>query len=96
METYGGGITLPKSVLEAQVRDLKEPDPIVVATPRAEEPPGKKIWFTPILKRANLEGHLNELSGNGIEVFQILPLDRETVQVVCFATVKEATEDESE
>jgi hypothetical protein len=89
-EVYGGGITLPKSIMDAQVKDLKEPEPIMIApAPTAEEPPGTKVWFTPILKRVNLENHLNELSGNKIEIFQILPLDRETVQVVCFAVVRD-------
>lgn len=86
-DIYGGKITLPKSILDAQEKiETSTPSPVQVE--RTVSPvTGKKVWETPVLDRGKLRDHLNTLEQHDFEIFQILPIDRTTIQVVCFKTI---------
>ena len=86
-EMYGSGIVLPKAVLEAQVDITAEEPRPVEPVPVAHVQSGKKVWDVPIIMRQNLRESLNALAENDFEIFQILPVDREKVQLVCYKEI---------
>jgi hypothetical protein len=93
-DMYGTGITLPKSILDAQER-VEHATPAPVQVERTVSPvDGKKVWETPILDRGKLRDHLNTLAQHDFEIFTILPLDRTTVQIVCFKVIPETSTEE--
>jgi len=92
---YGEGIRLPKSILEAQMEVKNSSTSPVVVDREVQPTSGKKLWETPILDRGKLRDHLNTLAKHNFEIFSILPLDRTTVQVVCYTLLPE-TETETE
>lgn len=86
---YGEGIRLPKSILDAQVEVEKTSTSPVVVDREVQPTSGKRLWETPILDRGKLRDHLNTLAKHNFEIFSILPLDRTTVQVVCYSMLPE-------
>ena len=90
-DMYGAGIRLPQSIIDAQAQiEQTTPEPVQVEREVVvEQVSGKKLWETPILDRGKLRDHLNTLAQGNFEIFQILPLDRTTVQVVCYAIIPE-------
>ena len=89
-DMYGGGIKLPQAILDAQ----KTIDPTIASETslvieREATNTGRKIWEAPILDRSKLRDHLNTLEQSHYSIFQILPLDRTSVQVVCFSILPE-------
>lgn len=91
---YGGSeIKLPKSIQDAQTSiTVPEPTPIQIESEVTST--GRKVWDAPILDRGKLREHLNTLEGAGYNIFQILPLDRASVQVVCYINVPDKPIDE--
>jgi hypothetical protein len=85
-DMYDTKITLPKSTVDARNKVEESISP-PIPSEHEEEHCFSEGWETPILDRAKLKGHLNALSASGYKIFQILPLDRLTVQVVCFNLV---------
>ena len=86
---YGEGIRLPQSIIKAQ-EEVEQTSASPVMVERQVQPTsGKKLWETPILDRGKLRDHLNELAKHNFEIFSILPLDRTTVQVVCYTMLPE-------
>jgi hypothetical protein len=91
---YGEGITLPPSILKAQEEvETSSASPVMVER-HVQPTSGKKMWETPILDRGKLRDHLNELAKHNFEIFAILPLDRTTVQVVCYVYLPEPSTEE--
>lgn len=91
---YGDSISLPKSILDAQEKVSSQSSSPVVVEREVSTEQGIRIWETPVLDRGKLRDHLNTLEQHSFEIFTILPIDKTTVQVVCFRNVVEPKEEQ--
>lgn len=93
-DMYGAGISLPQAIIDAQEQVERSTAAPVKVERAVTQESGKRLWETPILDRGKLRDHLNTLAQNHFEIFQILPLDRTTVQIVCYTVIPETSTNE--